>query len=347
MKEKFHDNIPAFVIDHLNSLTALLQGPLGDEWDIPIPRGASSVQRALVDEIRKQFKASNSSLDSISFQKVYKTLQKATQALFVNSYQSYVWNSAAEVRLKSEYQSFAKPGDLVLVNHAGTPQSAWHVAEQNIIMNADHIGIWNATAQESFYFYHKVGSSDKLYPIESVIIPLPGEETCITDEVKSILENDGMNNLLSSGKKSSAIRLPGAYRHLLTSPLNIRYRFGNGNNYWSHWNELHLEEKSINHFKNFRFGRDIEESFSSGIMETLLDHIDETSPDGKLSSELTSSQLVDYMNAKGNVENRVLPAERSLLNSETSSHIQLGFSLCSSAYATVYIDNILARRSNL
>lgn len=75
--------------------------------------------------------------------------------------------------------------------------------------------------------YHVISKEDELaclYPIESVIIPLPGDSTYNPpggDMTKRLMD-DKMQVLLIGNHQDKIFRLAGAYRHLVTVAKNVR-----------------------------------------------------------------------------------------------------------------------------
>jgi hypothetical protein len=75
--------------------------------------------------------------------------------------------------------------------------------------------------------YHVISKEDELaclYPIESVIIPLPGDSTYNPPggEMTKRLMDDKMQVLLIGNHQDKIFRLAGAYRHLVTVAKNVR-----------------------------------------------------------------------------------------------------------------------------
>ena len=348
-----------FTLDRINDICDVLKGPTISDtgkyrWSFKIPRSYSSIQRSLCLELIKQFEISSSCIDKISFSKIFNKLQKSNQQLFVNSYQSLLWNRDAEIRLNScdlSFDTAARFNDIVLVDKLGHAISSWDVAKQNIILNAKDIKIWTGEKSnlESFdpqkqkqnqseYYYHVVTQEedrDKNFPVESVIIPLPGYSAYIPPSMLKQIQADGMETLIKGDQKSEITRVPGAYRHLVSSPLNLKYRSNLIDMY--KWNSIEHGEGHFLHYKNFPFSSNVQKAYENNLLDRLLSDLDKSSDYGGLSPDLTE---VPY-NEMGNKHAESIAEVTNKDNDE--KFIQLGFSLCSSTYATTYIDHLISR----
>ena len=313
-----------FVIGSIELILYLLENPSNfckNFSQVKIPRGTSPLKKRLLIEMARHFKGVNEDFDKINFDKLFHKLQKANQQLFVNSYQSRLWNDAALERYELS-PTKAQSNDLILVDKQGQPLTAWHVAERNIIMNGNFISPYPNTpitqdlSQVDKYFYKQLTEDDDFtkYPIESVIIPMPGYETnktCLPRNMNTQIEQDDMEILLSKEQKNAIFRIPGAFRHLLSKPTNVRYR-------------------------RCSVGGKIEDSFrvcnNNGISIAYENN--------KLSVQVENFMQEGDENLN-KIISRVSPCND--IDKENIGYIQICFALCSSTYATTYIENLLHR----
>ena len=246
--------------------------------------------------------------------------KEINQQLFVNSYQSKLWNEVALERYELS-PTKVRINDLVLVDKRGKPLTAWHTAERNIIMNANSIFSYSnkfENCASEKYFYKKLTDKDNLtgYPIESVILPMPGygmEADCLPQTMKIRIEMDDMNVLLSKEQKSTAFRIPGAFRHLLSKPENVRYRQCTGDR--RNEEAYQICNDKGNQLKEYKLPAQVEIFMKEG--------------DNRL-NEITG-RVSTWDHAKADAKDN------------DNGYIQICFSLCSSTYATTYIEYLFSR----
>ena len=145
---------------------------------------------------------------------------------------------------------------------------------------------------------------------------------------------DGMETLIKGDQKSEITRVPGAYRHLVSSPLNLKYR-SNLNDMYK-WNSLEHGEGHFLYYKNFPFSSNVQTAYENNLIDRLLSDLEKSSGYGVLSPDLTE---VPY-NEMGHKHESIVSEGKEDNNEK---YIQLGFSLCSSTYATTYIDHLKSR----
>ena len=344
-----------FVLESIELTLAIMNDPssvCANFTQLKIPRGMSPLKKQILVEMSKQFKGVNQDFDKIDFGKLFHKLQKANQQLFVNSYQSKLWNDAALER----YNCIMSPrkvqsNDLVLVDQEGNPITAWEAAESSIIMNGNFISsyinkgngnvIKNYNRTERYYYKKLIDKEDiSKYPIESVILPLPGYETsvdCLPIKMKTQIDEDEMNILLSKQQKNAVFRVPGAYRHLLSKPTNVRYRCCDGNKDVGNGNikgkneGWHLPSRIDDYSGNQEYKLPINvEHFMHLGDDQLNDIVHRVS---SRQTDRNDNNHKDDGDDKGGDD----------FDDESESYIQICFSLCSSTYATTYIESLLDR----
>lgn len=296
-------------------------------------------------------------IDKLDYAAIFAKLQKSLRLLFVNSYQSLLWNECVEQRLKKLIRSHehgedapvAVEGDIVLVDAAKSPLTAWSLTHKKYTTtNSDRVDHWTSKAKPLCVttvktkgnievhkmYYHSVTRDDedrKLYPMTSVVLPLPGDAAVIPADMRRRLVDDGTLALVHGNHSNSLFQLPGAYRHVLSQVKNLRYRVEDisSSTYrrmWSNWSTVSndADESSL-------FAKEVETKWRNQMIPSLLDRIYPTG-----TSPYLSRSLLEDINA---VETDASNSGRTYFDEDDV--IRLAFSLCSSSYATTYLDWLL------
>ena len=291
-------------------------------------------------------------IDKLDYAAIFAKLQKSLRILFVNSYQSLLWNECVEQRLQlvrsyeSRKDTAAVEGDIVLVDAAKNSLTAWSLTHKKYTTtNSDRVDHWTLKAKplcvstaktESSIevhklYYHVVTSDDedrKLYPMTSVVLPLPGDAAIIPADMRRRLIHDGTLALVHGNHSNSLFQLPGAYRHILSQVKNLRYRVedissSTDRRTWGNWSTVifDADESSL-------FAKEVEMKWRNQMIPSLLDRIYPTD-----TSPYLSRSLLEDITADASSSGRTYFDE--------DGAIRLAFSLCSSSYATTYLDWLL------
>ena len=295
-------------------------------------------------------------IDKLDYAAIFAKLQKSLRLLFVNSYQSLLWNECVEQRLQlirscehGEEDAVAVEGDVVLVDAAKNPLTAWSLTHKKYTTtNSDRVDHWTAKAKPLCVsttktrssievhklYYHSVTRDDedrKLYPMTSVVLPLPGDAAVIPAVMRRRLVDDGTLALVHGNHSNSLFKLPGAYRHVLSQVKNLRYQVEDisssvDRRTWGNWSTViyDVDESSL-------FAKEVETKWRNQMIPSLLDRIYPTD-----TSPYLSRSLLEDITA---VETNASISGRSYFDED--GVIRLAFSLCSSSYATTYLDWLL------
>ena len=261
-----------------------------------------------------------------------------------------------------QYSSLSQTTHTFSIRHTGNPQTAWHVAKANIMLNADCLPAWHRHADTNRrfeYFYREVTDADmaagERFPLEAVVLPVLGSSTPVSAAMRDRLVRDGMLDALTS---TAQREYPGAYRHLISCPLNLRYRLRtDDDDRWTDWTELHHPRTHVMHFSNFPFSAEVEELCIDGRLDKLLYAISNSSEVTGLSAVLAQDEIFDVkvptmasrrigqIGQEEKQDARINNDESSLSdqNKRRCCCVQVGFSLCSSTYATTYIEQLIKR----
>jgi tRNA(Glu) U13 pseudouridine synthase TruD len=134
------------------------------------------------------------------------------------------------------------------------------------------------------------------------------------------LVDDGTLALVHGNHSNSLFQLPGAYRHILSQVKNLRYRV---EDMWGNWSTViyDADESSL-------FAKEVETKWRNQMIPSLLDRIYPTD-----TSPYLSRSLLEDITADASSSGRTYFDE--------DGAIRLAFSLCSSSYATTYLDWLL------
>ncbi|CAM9309633.1 unnamed protein product, partial [Pylaiella littoralis] len=169
--------------------------------------------------------------------------------LFVQAYQSLLWNRAASRRMGGEFDTkMAVEGDLVLVK-GPKPLTAWDTRPKDENKSDHHAppssrgggrglgggrGGRGAAAgknvqqqqQQQVVRVSAEAARAGVFTIKHVVIPLPGRSVLfpwhsVGQEMVSTLKQDGLARVILNGHRERAFDLEGAYRHVVVHPRNF------------------------------------------------------------------------------------------------------------------------------
>ncbi|XP_018645272.1 tRNA pseudouridine synthase D, putative [Schistosoma mansoni] len=144
--------------------------------------------------------------------KAIQMLPRNLRQLYVHSYQSFLWNHVASLRMTHQNPGdlFAKPGDLYYnVQNVITPDNCEddiNFDDSVLETNESAISSANSLPSSKLSFIHPlvVGENEKI-PLNSVVLPVPGYAVHYP--------------------KNHNFALPGSYRKLIVVPENVKYEF--------------------------------------------------------------------------------------------------------------------------
>ncbi|KAJ1670349.1 multisubstrate pseudouridine synthase 7, partial [Spiromyces aspiralis] len=145
--------------------------------------------------------------------------------MYVQSYQSYVWNHAASERARRYGVDRAVPGDLVIVSDAGAARERSKTTgdeeEEDEGESAD-IDVGRSGCGELEVAIVTVDTAYK-YSITDVVLPIPGWDVkmptnSIADVYADVMAKDGIN---IDTFRNHGLRLAGTYRKFIAKPEDL------------------------------------------------------------------------------------------------------------------------------
>ncbi|XP_021773181.1 pseudouridylate synthase 7 homolog [Chenopodium quinoa] len=325
---------------------ALLRG----EWKAAIdmildPREG---EREAVRKIREQYKESNNVDGALrrlphhmvaersillclkkspgNYQQALKAIPRTMRMMYVHSYQSYLWNHAASVRLQKYGADSVVVGDLVYCKEDCSEFiTAPNECEEDIIDEADNISnleeIEVDVPDEKIFPVKAVDEEDLLkqkYTIDDVILPLPGSRVmypanAVADVYHDLAKKDNISltESVHNVKEFSITSMSGAYRRVFQKPIDFE------------WEVLKYSDAS------------------TPLADTDLDILAKTEPEIKF-------QKVDKTNGSNSCDAPEKCRDGTPDNTEsdgpnqaTQTALKLSFTLPSSCYATMAIRELL------
>uniref|UniRef100_A0A803KPS8 TRUD domain-containing protein n=1 Tax=Chenopodium quinoa TaxID=63459 RepID=A0A803KPS8_CHEQI len=246
--------------------------------------------------------------------------------LYVHSYQSYLWNHAASVRLQKYGADSVVVGDLVYCKEDCSEFiTAPNECEEDIIDEADNISnleeIEVDVPDEKIFPVKAVDEEDLLkqkYTIDDVILPLPGSRVmypanAVADVYHDLAKKDNISltESVHNVKEFSITSMSGAYRRVFQKPIDFE------------WEVLKYSDAS------------------TPLADTDLDILAKTEPEIKF-------QKVDKTNGSNSCDAPEKCRDGTPDNTEsdgpnqaTQTALKLSFTLPSSCYATMAIRELL------
>ncbi|KAJ4969364.1 hypothetical protein NE237_016065 [Protea cynaroides] len=280
-----------------------------------------------------------------------KSIPRTLRMMYVHSYQSYLWNNAASVRVQRHGNDQVVPGDLVYCKQASTDTLMEVLNPENEEDNENDIShideISGTTAPEGKGTPVKILTAEDLlgdgYKIDDVILPLPGSRVLYpTNDVAEIYHDlakkDGISltECTHNIKEFSITSMTGDYRRVIQKPIDFE------------WELHHYTDTNVS------------------LAETDLDIIAKCKPastigeGGLIDADEPKVLSVNCENSSENAENEIksleldneaddekkldLPEDNSIGCSDTREPfmaLKLGFTLPSSCYATMAIRELL------
>ncbi|KAL6609680.1 hypothetical protein ACP70R_039649 [Stipagrostis hirtigluma subsp. patula] len=263
-----------------------------------------------------------------------KGIPRTLRMMYVHSYQSYLWNHAASMRVDKYGISQVVEGDLVY-NKECTPGEAASVdtsEADGADTGSSEIDLCSeAQPEEAIHSVKKVDSEDLLkgtYTFDDVVLPLPGSQALfpgneIADIYHEMARKDGISLTENAHgvKEFSITSMKGGYRRVFQRPIDFE---------WEHM--TYMDD-------------------SSSLAETDLDILSRTKPteaNELVSSGISGHQSQDKMetpsdasistNGSCSLENMPIGSPDTLPKKVA---IKLAFTLPASCYATMAIRELL------
>lgn len=189
-------------------------------------------------------------------------LPKYIHNLYLQAYQSYIWNSIVSRRIK-EFGMKVLPGDLVRQNPDSSKSEKYDFEESNEIIDAEDstslIEVVDDDSEKNMNLNIHLLTADeaKNTEISQILMPLPGHDILMPgNEIKKwyveMLEKDG----LSLEKISGDTTVRGLYRHLLVRPSDVSHTI-------TYYNDV--SKPLVQSDKQRLKGEDVEENKLEGL----------------------------------------------------------------------------------
>ncbi|CAL5084237.1 unnamed protein product [Urochloa decumbens] len=163
-------------------------------------------------------------------------IPKTLRLMYVHSYQSYLWNHAASMRVEKYGSSKVVEGDLVYKKGCslGEAATADTFDDDDSHTNSTEMEISCETLPEEVVKSVKIADSEDIlnavYTFEDVVLPLPGSETLfpgnkVAGIYHEIAKQDGISLIESvHGIKDFSITgMKGGYRRVLQRPIDFEW----------------------------------------------------------------------------------------------------------------------------
>ncbi|KNA14158.1 hypothetical protein SOVF_110110 isoform B [Spinacia oleracea] len=171
-----------------------------------------------------------------NYQQALKAIPRTMRMMYVHSYQSYLWNHAASVRLQKYGADRVIVGDLVYCKEDSSEIiSARTECEDDIIVEADNSinleEIEIDVPDEKIFSVKAVDEEDLLkqkYTIDDVILPLPGSRAIypandVADVYHDLAKKDNisLSESVHNVKEFSITSMSGGYRRVFQKPIDF------------------------------------------------------------------------------------------------------------------------------
>ncbi|XP_043718113.1 multisubstrate pseudouridine synthase 7 [Telopea speciosissima] len=280
-----------------------------------------------------------------------KSIPRTLRMMYVHSYQSYLWNHAASVRLQKHGIDQVVPGDLVYCKRAPTntlmeafkPES--EEDNENDFSHIDEIS--EITPPEGKDTPVKILNAEDLlgddYKIDDVILPLPGSRVLyptndIAEVYHDLAKKDGISltECAHNIKEFSITSMTGGYRRVIQKPIDFEWEL-------LHYTDINLPlaETDLDIIAKFRPANIIgEEGLTDADEPKVL------SVNCENSSENAEKQIksLEFNNMADDEKELGLPEANSIDSSDTQEPqmaLKFSFTLPSSCYATMAVRELL------
>lgn len=271
-----------------------------------------------------------------NYQQALKAIPRTMRMMFVHSYQSYLWNHAASVRLQKYGADRVVVGDLVYCKEdpiniisAHTEYEEYISNEEDDISNVEEIQV---DVPDVKNFSVKVIDEEDLleqkYTIDDVVLPLPGSRAMypandVADVYHDLAKKDNicLTESVHNVKEFSITSLSGGYRRVFQKPIDFEWEILKYTDA-----SRPLADTDLDILAKSDSGNKIQkEDVSNGNKANSSDPLN--------ASEKCEDTTPDHTEADGANQSSDLEA--------TQTALKLSFTLPSSCYATMAIRELL------
>ncbi|XP_058106205.1 multisubstrate pseudouridine synthase 7 [Magnolia sinica] len=281
-----------------------------------------------------------------------KAIPRTMRMMYVHSYQSYLWNHAASMRVQKYGNGQVMLGDLVYCKGSSPEkiQEVVNIKPEDCSCN-DALDYSNldeipeaALLEEKVHSVKAVNAEDLLtgdYTVNDIILPLPGSRIIypmndIANVYHDLAKKDriSLTESIHSVKEFSITSMTGGYRRVFQQPIDFEWevlRYTDCN--------VSLAETDLDIIAKSRPANIIEEPFADGNEPKTLSNncVNELENLGNRRMSLAGDH-----EAKNEIEK--LPQVESICSSDAQPPqmaLKLGFTLPASSYATMAIRELL------
>ncbi len=169
--------------------------------------------------------------DPHNFEVAFNSIDKKHRLLYVNAYQSYIWNLSVSERIR-RYGLRLIPGDLVVSSKIAKdtdefiPDTAIVSNDEDVIEN-DSFGKRSTLNEDEIHFVTEEDIANNTYSMKDLLFPLTGSgvkfpKNDIGTYIMNLLSKDGLN-IETAFTKSPLARMQGAYRRVLQYASNFKW----------------------------------------------------------------------------------------------------------------------------
>uniref|UniRef100_A0A0E0C8C3 TRUD domain-containing protein n=1 Tax=Oryza meridionalis TaxID=40149 RepID=A0A0E0C8C3_9ORYZ len=262
-------------------------------------------------------------------------IPRTLRLMYVHSYQSYLWNHAASMRVQKYGISRVVEGDLVYKKESPFEQGALKATSEDDgqTMSSEMNACCETLPEEMIQSVKIADSEDlskSLYTFEDVVLPLPGSETLFPgNEVAGIYHEiaikDGINlrESVHGVEDFSITSMKGGYRRVIQRPIDFEWDLITYTD-----EKIPLVETDLDVLSKTK-PLEVNELLSDGISSC-------TSHDSGLEASLDASESI-------NGASLVVAEAKSIGSSDTLEKlaIKLAFTLPASSYATMAIRELM------
>ncbi|KAM3411621.1 hypothetical protein ACQJBY_003350 [Aegilops geniculata] len=267
-----------------------------------------------------------------------KGIPRPLRMMYVHSYQSYLWNHAASMRVEKYGISQVVEGDLIYTkeSHPGEATSVG-TSEVDSLTNSSEIDICpEAIPEENIQSVKLVDSEDLskgIYSFEDVVLPLPGSQALFPgNEVAEIYhemaKKDGISLTENAHgvKEFSITSMKGGYRRVFQKPIDFEWELMTYTD-----DSASLAETDLDILSKGK----LTEAKAANEPAASSENSASNPPDCKMEEPLETSMPTSETSL---VENKSIGSSDTL---PSKLAVKLAFTLPASSYATMAIRELL------
>ena len=169
--------------------------------------------------------------DPLNFEVAFNSIDKKHRLLYVNAYQSYIWNLSVSERIRRHGLKLI-PGDLVVSSKVMKDTDefvtdATIVSNDEGIIENDSFSKRSTLNEDEIHFVTEEDIANNTYNMKDLLFPLTGSgvkfpKNDIGTYIINLLSKDGLN-IETAFTRSPLARMQGAYRRVFQYALNFKW----------------------------------------------------------------------------------------------------------------------------